>query len=120
MKKFLAIAAVVIAFTSCEEKKVEGTPETPKTDIVTPTTPTTPDSTALKATADSLAKAAAATTTNVTEGANKMVESGKEAVKTGKEAVKAGTEAVKAMCLPSRDQMGEPQSQDRLLVRLRS
>ncbi len=101
MKKFLAIAAVVIAFTSCEEKKADApVVDAPKVEIPV----VAKDSNAVKAAADSLAKAAATTGTNkmeavkgaVTDAVKEGAAKGAEAVKEGvKEAATKAAEAVK-------------------------
>jgi flagellar biosynthesis/type III secretory pathway protein FliH len=105
MKKFLAIAAIAVAFASCEEKKADApaTDVAPTTETAAPTT-ATPDSAALKATADSIAAAAAATTGGkmeavkgaVTDAVKEGAAKGAEAVKEGvKEAATKAAEAVK-------------------------
>jgi PBP1b-binding outer membrane lipoprotein LpoB len=80
MKKFLAIAAIAVAFASCEEKKAENA-DAPKTDTTAATAPT--DTTAPKP-ADTTAITAPTTATPVDaakDAAGKMVDGAKDAAK---------------------------------------
>ncbi len=102
MKKFLAIAAIAVAFASCEEKKAtdapatEGTTPTVETPAVTDTTKKA-DTTAIVAPtategASKMEAVKGAVTDAVKEGAAKGTEAVKDAVKEGAE---KAVEAVK-------------------------
>jgi PBP1b-binding outer membrane lipoprotein LpoB len=97
MKKFLAIAAIAVAFASCEEKKAE----TPATDATTPVveTPATPavdttkkaDTTAIVA-PSKMEAVKGAVTDAVKDGAAKATDAVKEGVK---DAANKAVDAVK-------------------------